>query len=313
MNHLKSWLKDNCPNLWSLLNSPAQNVLPRGLLEYLSPPSASYLNQIREKFPEFSEEFPHQIAESQAAQGQENLILAEKRVQELISICGFKTVGDAYRRDLSGVSSTKQVAELFCEITLSTAVSKLSSIPPQLRPPSGKGSRCDVCFHLAGSAVYGEVKRYEDTWFSDLSPSRADQRALIRTSPGTPPQGRRPRAMDLASKLQDVPRQFPEGTINFLFIFHPSFGDSYRYLQQALFGESALFEELANVSLRQDGLFANDEWRIISGCSFVKVLFNGELICPFTWENPRALAPIPAAIRVTLNSLKSQGVSLEQP
>src|SRR3990167_4481994 len=74
-DHLKSWLEDNCPNLWSLLNEQARKVLPQGLREYLSPPSALYLDQIREKFPEFDQEYLDQIAESRAAQGKENLVL----------------------------------------------------------------------------------------------------------------------------------------------------------------------------------------------------------------------------------------------
>jgi hypothetical protein len=41
----------------------------------------------------------------------------------------------------------------------------------------------------------------------------------------------RPRSMDLASKLDRVPAQFPDGTANVLFVFHDLYGESHRYLQ----------------------------------------------------------------------------------
>lgn len=312
-DHLKSWLEDNCPNLWSLLNEEARKVLPQGLREYLSPPSALYLDQIREKFPEFDQEYLDQIAESRAAQGKENLVLADQPIKELIASCGSKTVGDTYRRDLSGVGSEKQLAELLCEITLCVAISKLSTPPPHLRPQSGKGTYCDVSFQLAGSTVYGEAKRYEDTWFSDLDPKRPDKRSLVKASPGTKPQGStRPRAMDLVSKLRDVPRQFPQKTVNLIFIFHSSIGDSHRYLQQALFGDGAFFDDPANVNLTDDGLFATEEWRAISGCCLSRVLPDSALVCPVIWGNPRAFVPLPAAVRAALDCLKSYDVLLEE-
>lgn len=174
---LRAWLSTSCPNVWSLLNQQARRVLPWGLVEYLSPLDQETIEALSAAFPAFDPDYLHKLAEDYVEQGRANLAFADKLIQELITACGSKAVGDAYRRDLSGVSTARQLAELLCEITLCASVSKRSSTL-RLRPQSGKGTHCDVSFQLAGSTVYGEAKRYEDSWFSSLDSTRPSKRSL---------------------------------------------------------------------------------------------------------------------------------------
>lgn len=311
-NDLREWLQRNCPNVCSLFNQRAHTNLPRGFIEYLSPLAQTKLDELAAHFPDLTPEYLHKIREDPAQQGKDNLLVADQQIKQLITACGPTMVEHTYRRDISGVNTATQLAELLCEITLCASASKLSRIPPQLRPPSGKGTYCDVSFELAGSRIYGEAKRYEDTWFSKLDPSRSLSRSLVEAAPGTKSAGSsRPRAINLVSKLHGVPRQLPEGTLNFLFVFHSSIGDSHRYLQQVLFGESTFFDTPNKVTLDTDGLFATGEWRLISGCCLSTILPDGALLCLVTWENPQALVPIPRLVHAALNRLKRQDVSLE--
>lgn len=274
----RAYLSANCPNVWSLLNQGARKCLPPGLVEYLSPPNAAI--------------------------GKSWLAVADKHIELLVGACGLRIVGDAYRRDLSGVATERQLAELLCEIMLCSEAAKLSSTVC-LRPDSGKGTACDVSFQLSGVIVFGEAKRYEDNWPpTDEEPAKPIMRSLVKAPLGAKPQeSARPRSMDLRSKLQNVPCQFPDGTLNLLFIFHSSLGESPEYIQQTLFGEHTVFLKSDQVALEEDGLFASEEWRAVSGCCLSKVLPGGELICPVIWENPRALVPIPTPVRAALDRL----------
>src|SRR5262245_4886288 len=129
--YLKDWLQFQTPTIWSLLNSKAQSALPPGIVEYIG--------------------VGHQ-AEIEA--GKAGLVRAERHLNALISLCGKADVLATYRRDLSGISTTTQLAELLCEITLCASVAGLSPHKPQLRPPSGRGTSCDVTVQLAGHLVY---------------------------------------------------------------------------------------------------------------------------------------------------------------
>lgn len=287
--HLKFWLKSQYPKFWSLLNRRAQHTLPPGIVEYIG-----------------------EGTQSQIKSGRKHLQVIERHLSDLINFCGFKIVGDTYRRDLSGVVTEKQLAELLCEIALCASLSKLSPML-HLRPSTGKGTYCDVRFHLVGFTIYGEAKRYEDPWPHIETPnSRSDIEAPIGCSiVKAPPDQKsqetaRPRYMDLQSKLYRVPQQFPEGTLNILFIFHSSRGESSRYIQQSLFGEANFFKKPSEVCLQEDGLFATEDWRIMSVCYLSRVEPDGILICPVIWKNPRALAPIPKPVRNVLDGLKPQ-------
>ncbi len=278
---LVTWLQRECPTFWSLLKEKAKRSLPPGIVEYLEEGSAG-----------------------EQETGRHHLKIAEKRLLHLVNFCSFTVVGDAYRRNLSGVATTNQLAEVLCEIALCVSLSQLSPTLT-LHPASGKGTSCDVSFQLAGFPVYGEAKRYEDNWLSDHKPQGPISRSIVKAPPGRNPQGSaRPRFMDLYSKLQKVPGQFPDGTLNFLFLFHPSLAESKSYIQQALFGEETFFTPKNGLSLSDTGLFATEEWRVISGCCFSRIEPEGNLVCPVVWENPRAFVPIPMPVRMALDRLK---------
>ena len=239
----RPWLAYNCPNAWGLLNARAKCVLPPGLVAYLTTDG-----------------------------GRDRLAFADHDVAALVRICGAKRVGDAFRRDLSNIGSAPQLAELLCELTVAAAVGRLAK-NLELRPATENGKRCDFVAKLAGQQVYGEVKRYEDSFPMD-DQMRLRTRSIVRLPAGTEiPEGvERPRGMDLASKLEEVPEQFPSGTVNILFVDHCGVADTHRSLQSALFGESWYFAEPDSVGRpAPDGLFARDSWGKASACYLVRL------------------------------------------
>ncbi|MGH8056781.1 MAG: hypothetical protein ACREOH_06025, partial [Candidatus Entotheonellia bacterium] len=153
--------------------------------------------------------------------------------------------------------------------------------------------------------IYVEVKRYPDPW--PLDPTMPAFRSLVKSPPDVIPSGAaRPRAMDIFSKLKEVPSQFPEGTVNLLFVFHRSVADAREVIQQALFGLSTYRTHIATpeeVDLSPDGLFALEAWSAVSGCCLCRVE-NAALVCPAIWGNPRASVPIPPQVRVLLEHFR---------
>jgi hypothetical protein len=295
------WLSEYCPSVWSLLNNQAHKQLPPGLLKYLSPLSEEQLDILAEDLPQFHRGYsfsaqPRQrYAEHRAEEGRQKLKTADKYIKVLIDVCGLQAVGDAYRRPLSHVDSVDQLAETLCEITVCAAVSTLSSASPRLKPSSERPERktsCDVFFQIAGIPVYAEVKRYPDPPLRERGPATKDHLQPI----------------DLYSKLEDVPEQFPEGTVNLLFVFHrplPS-KDPRQTLEQALFGwpEARLGAVSPDAPPRKnDGLFARPEWRNISGCCLCREDEASDffLRCPAIWKNPRPVASIPPLVCSTLS------------
>jgi hypothetical protein len=276
--HLQ-FLQFHTPTLWSLLNSTAQSTLPPGIADFIGTGD------------------PEALAEGKAW-----LVTAEQHLNALISLCGKTDVLASYRRDLSGTFTAAQLAELLCELTLCASLAGLSSQKPQLRPPSGRGTSCDVAVQLAGHTVYCEVKRYADPWPNDQG---VTSRSLFKSlSNAGPQEARRPRYMDLQSKLKGVPKQFPQRTINILFVFHPSQTPSANYIQQSLFGEATFFMEPTEVVLQEDGLFMKDDWRDVSACYLSQVRWpDRHFVCINSWQNPNASTPIPPAAQELLNSL----------
>jgi hypothetical protein len=112
--------------------------------------------------------------------------------------------------------------------------------------------------------------------------------------------------MDLQSKLRGVPMQFPQRTVNVLFVFHHSLAESAKYIQQSLFGESTFFMEPTAVCLQEDGLFATDTWRAVSAYYLSRVESDGTLVCPISWQNPRPYVPLPAEVYEILDCLSTQ-------
>jgi hypothetical protein len=282
-DELREWIKTNCRLWWDLLNKKAQRDLPMGLVEYIGNGTASEIES-----------------------GRNNLITFERYLKDLESQCGWKTVGDKYRHDFSGVSSVNQLAELLHEIALCASLGKLSG-KLQLRPPTGKGTYSDCLFSLYGFDIYAETKRYVDPWpyiekiGYEPNENIPYSRSIAKSPSGEKPHdSARPRSMDIKSKLQGVHRQFPERSLNLLFIFHYSFGPSKKYLTQVLFGDSNLFEEDNKFILEEGGLFSDKEWRNISACCLVRVNPGSDATFQFTWKNPSALLEMPNPILETL-------------
>ena len=274
---LMEWIDANCPVLWSLLNIQAKKTLPRGLIEY----SGGGIE---------IERFEH------------NLKPVENVLIDLEDLCGSKSLGDAYRRDFSRVNSGNQVWELFCEISVCCSLGKIADGKKlTLRPPTGKGTYSDCLLKIQGFSIYAEVKRYVDPWppiyelGSTCHKEIPNKRSICITNE-KPNDTVRPRVMDLKSKLLDLNRQFPDRGINILFVFHPSLGESQRYLTQAFFGEANFFAK-HNYILNEDGLFSKEEWRIISACCFSYFNpFNSNVVFQYVWENPRAYIGLPKIV-----------------
>lgn len=266
---LKVWIEENYPQLYGMLNTKARNELPLGLVEYLEGSSKSETER-------------------------DNLSSIERHLSNLVNICGLKMVADNYRRDLSGVNSKNQVSELFCEIALCASLGEYSQ-NLKLRPPTGKGTNSDCLFNLGGFNIYGEAKRYVDPSHNNRSISQAPNGKK-------PNDSARPRSMDLRSKLRDVYEQLPDGSLNILFVFHPSYGDTEKYFIQALFGDSNFYQTDSNYTLENDGLFSIYEWQNISACCLSRVNSDSKVVFPFLWKNPRANIELP---EVVYNELKA--------
>lgn len=276
---LKDWLKTNCPLFWSFLNKRAQSTLPDGIVQYLGTGSTSEIET-----------------------GKDNFKTIEKYLSELVSLCGKEKVGDNYRRDFSGVNSENKLSEMFCEIALCATVSSYSG-SLELRPETGKGTFSDCQFRVNDHDIFAEVKRYQDSWLyieneTDNKGKKVPFSRSIYKSPlgKKPSDAARPRHMDIQSKLEDVHRQFPDGTINILFIFHPSLGQSKNYLIQAMLGEANFLREEQDLVLEDDGLFAKEEWRNISACCLAIAYPESKVIFPAIIENPRAMNPVPGDV-----------------
>ncbi len=269
---LPGWLKRNCPNFWLLLNAQARRHLPEGLTAYLSGTS------------------------KEVEEGKRWLRIADAQIADLVRMCGDQHVGDAYRRDCSGVRNEQQLAEVLCEVSVCAAFSRMAT-RLTLRPNTGKNNRrSDFCAEVMGTVIYGEVKRYSDNW---LAADHPKPRSIMATLDGTRPADTlRPQSMNIRGKLTDVPNQLRAGAVGILFVFHPGFGENARYIQAALLGDQTFFE--SPVSARApypNGLFALDEWRDVSACLFVSVSVDGALVCRCLWENPNAHVRLPADLR----------------
>ncbi len=258
------FLRENCPHVWAILNQQAKQTPPEGLQEFLSG--------------------------TWGAEGRKQLQLADKRLSSLIKSTSERTVGDTYRRDISGVDTKNKVAELLCEIILVDALGGISNAPPVLRPKTKTGKECDVKVVVERSDLFGESKRLADTWEGGI-------RSIAKSPPESkPPDTDRPRAMDLFSKLKDVHEQFPQGTLNVLFLFHPSNWNTHVYIKQALFGDASGFDYSSQPSLHDDGLYALNEWQEVSACAYSRVNSDGTFSIVQIWKNPRANVVLPDTV-----------------
>jgi hypothetical protein len=114
--------------------------------------------------------------------------------------------------------------------------------------------------------------------------------------------------MDLRSKLHDVHRQLPDGTLNILFVFHHSMAESKRYLTQAFFGDANFFNDGESLVLESDGLFHLNEWRNISMCCLASIIPEIGVTFPSMWKNPRAQLEMPASVSVAIERGHNQSL-----
>jgi len=255
----REFLSEKCPNIWKMFNNEAKRRIPKGFIEFLS----------------------GQFAEN----GKNHLLNAEEIIQSLFSTIGEKEVTNEYRGDLSGVYTESQLSELLCEVKVAESLSKISSKKPELRPKNKDNKKCDIKITIDNCDLYAEVKRYEDNWPN----SNSHKRSLAKSINGqVPNDSARPRSMDIYKKLSQVHEQFPNGTLNILFIFHRSFGSSKTYIEQALFGDRSYSQN----DIQNDGLFAIQELGNVSAVSYVNVQTNGQLNVREIWKNPNALKPL---------------------
>jgi hypothetical protein len=238
---IREKIKNNFPSIWSILNIKAQNYLPDGILEFFFIPS-----------------------------GFEAFKIPERHTKELIDFCGIQKVSRAYRRDVSGAEDVSCFLDYLHEIILCNFLSRLST-SIDFKPKTAHGTASDSAFQVGPYTIYGEIKHLIDRWFMDQSPKRPHTRSLMKTAPGSNPLScSKPRYMALQSKLEPVPRQFPDGTCNILFVFHSGFGEDEKYLSQALMGEQNIFQMVGREILYPDGLFALQGWTKISACYFAR-------------------------------------------
>jgi len=273
----QNFIRTQCPNLWSMLNRKAQSDLPQGLKEYLSGQNAII--------------------------GDRNLVVMNTQIGYLFQRLPEKEVRDHYRRDLSAVDSEHKLAELLCEITLTAALSRLSAQKPAIRPKNHSGKSCDVGVVITDIYVYGDSKRFLDPWPEGKQPKRSIAKSRDWSKP---PDGARPRSMDIYSKLKDCYLQFPESTMNIIFLFHPSGGDSVCYIRAALFGDAAFFEDGSEIQVGGDGLFAIKEWSNISACAYTRIQ-NGTVSIAAIWQNPKAAVPVPDGVIAKLKEMGNGG------
>jgi len=268
-----------------MLNAKAKMRLPTGFVEYLEVGSPSEIEA-----------------------GRKHISSIDRHLNELVNQCGWQMVSDKYRRDFSGVNSENQVAELFCEIALCASLAKRAK-KLELRPSTGKGTYSDCLFNLNGFDIYGEAKRYVDPWphteriVESANKKIPYKRSVSKTPPGEKADdSARPRSIDLRSKLRNVPKQLPDGTLNILFLFHPSFGESKKYLTQAFFGDSNFFKTDSGFVLEDDGLFSVDDWQNLSACCLCRVYPDSNVVFTFFWKNTRAEIELPEIVCKELKS-----------
>lgn len=279
------WLKSNCPIFVSLFNQEAKKNLPNGIRYYIGEGSEDAIQH-----------------------GKTNLLTIESHLTELISYSSKKEVKDCYRKNISKICTEIALSEIFCEIALSVKVGSYSK-SISLRPSTGKGTHSDCKFFINGKEIYGEVKRYQDSWPHIVKTGEGDNpripflRSIFKSEAGKKASGvARPRYMDVQSKLENVHRQFPDDKRNILFIFLRSLGKPRDYLIQSMFGQNNFKREEKNFVLEKDGLFAKETWKTMSACCLTQANPESKASFPVILKNPNAKMPIEDEIIEKLKS-----------
>lgn len=289
------WLEGNCPTLFSMMKGKPERVVPPGLLHYLSPRTRGDEGE-----------------GGLDVTGTGYLRFAEEALEIIKNLAGPEELKKLGKR-LASVGKEDELVQLLCETSVCAALARLAE-PGSLvlEPQTLKGRRCDVKLRLGQTELWGEVKRYSDTWPSN--PDREQPaRALSVQGHREAPEGARParsRAEALRSKLdgkpgeaKGVPDQLPEGTLNVLFLFEDAWSPL-PHVRAAFLGDEFYFRDPdpEEEAPAPDGLFARDRWTKISACCWVTAR-AATATNQRIWLNPRAECPVPAEVAARLENL----------
>lgn len=205
--------------------------------------------------------------QSEDKEMEKHLLNADKTIKSLLCIVGESEVADKYRKKISTIKTEHGLAELLCEIKVVESLARISEQKPELQPGTKiNNKKCEIKIVIDNTEIYVEAKRYEDK-------GPRGKRALNK------------RSMEISEKINGVPNQFPDDTLNILFIFHSGYGSNPLYICQVLFGENACTIPDGDAEYAEnDGLFSTDSWSKISGCAYVSCGEN--LLVNKIWQNP---------------------------
>jgi len=266
MDKVKVWLENECPLIWHILNHKAKSNIPKGINDFLNSGS-----------------------ESEIEDGKMIFSIIEKYLKTLTQKISTNDVSNNYRRELSSIDSEKQLSEIFSEISVCATISKISN-DISLKPISRKPKRSDFKATIENSEIYGEVKRYEDK-------KRINRRSILtKDDYHVKQKTTRPRFSELYSKLENVYKQLPSDSINIIFLFHSSFGETVKYIKQVLFGEHNFWNKNENLILEPNSLFSKVEWENISALCLCRLGKKGFVEFYEIFKNPKANNHLPEAV-----------------
>jgi hypothetical protein len=266
MDKVKAWIEKECQLFWQMLNHKARLNVPKGIMEFLNSGSDSEIENGMKKFS-----------------------IIEKYLKILNQKNKIDEIADKYRRDFSNVKSEKQLSEIFSEIAVCATISIIST-EFCLKPVTRKSKHSDFKSIIESYEVYGEIKRFEDKkkFIARSILTKADNIAKQKTSI--------PRFVELFGKLEDVYKQLPLDSINIIFLFHFSFGETVKYVKQVLFGEANFFNKKENLALEPISLFSKNEWKNISAVCLCRLGENGLVEFYEIFINPNANKQLPDVI-----------------
>ena len=262
MNNTELWLKTNCPLIWHTLNHKAKKSLPKGITDFL------------ETGPQYAIE-----------KGKQIFLIIEDHLKILVDKINANEVHNTYRRDFSGVRDEKQLREIFSEIAVCSTIAKISSTII-LRPKLKNDKHSDFKVKISYYNIYGEIKRLEDKTKLIGRSILTDNNFKSRMKT------MRPRFQELYSKLENAFEQLPLNKINIIFLFHPSNYSTVNYIQQALFGQGNFWNQIENLKLESNSLFAKEEWKNVSAVFLCEVGNNNFVKADKIFKNPRAIRPL---------------------
>lgn len=281
MEEIISWISNNCPLIWSILNEQAKKSLPDGITEFLNSGSECEIHTGRFLFLEI-----------------------EKNVNQLSQKIIFSEISDKYRRDLSSVSTEQQLSELFAEIAVCSTISKIAD-NISLKPKTQDGKSTDFRAFISNNEIVGEVKRYEDNWLIKKKSSSQNiikGRSIISSEDESIKQKTIiPRYIELFNKIKEVNKQLSANAINLIFLFHSSIGETEGYLKQVLFGENNFFLPSKEIVLETNSLYSKKEWNNVSALFLCKFGNSGFVDFYEVFINPNAITTLSEDV---LNKIK---------